>query len=176
MANYTQVPTPLASAMVTATFGVTAQARKLHNGNITPEDFIDNCEIICLDVAVSALSSMLGEVLIPIPIFGTIVGNAVGMFMFEISKTYLSATEQRLISKYQKDYNKFIELLETDYQEFVKKLNEEVSRFTTMLALVFDGTENQGFEASVVLAKSIGTSEEKIIKTRAERDAFFIVE
>ena len=65
--------------MVTATFGVAAQARKLSKGDISAEDFIDNCEIVCLDVAVSALSSMLGEVLIPVPVLGAIIGNTVGI-------------------------------------------------------------------------------------------------
>ena len=35
MTNYTPVPSPLANSMVTATFGVTAQARKLSKGDIT---------------------------------------------------------------------------------------------------------------------------------------------
>lgn len=173
MTNFTPVPSPLASAMVTATFGITAQARKLQNSTITAEDFIDNCEVICLDVAVSALSSMLGEVLIPIPVLGTIIGNAVGMFMYEISKTYLSATEEKLISVYRQDCERFIYQLESEYQELVIKLNNDVSQFSSILSLVFDGTENQKFEATIAAARAVGVSDNKIIKNREERDSFF---
>ena len=48
--------------------------------------------------------------------------------------------------------------------------------FKTLLALVFDGPENQKLEASVAVAISAGVQEEKLLKNRAERDAFFIVE
>lgn len=171
--NYTPIPSPLASAMVTATFGVAAQARKLNKGDITAEDFIDNCEVVCLDVAVSALSSMLGEFLIPVPVLGSIIGNTVGMFMYEISKTYLTSTEQKLISKYQKSCADYISKLDEEYRNLVEKLQEELSRFNSLLALVFDGDMNQRFEASIELAIEAGVDKNKVLKSKAERDAFF---
>ena len=176
MTNYTPVPSPLASAMVTATFGVVAQARKLQNGTISEEDFIDNCEVICLEVAVSALSSMLGEVLIPIPVLGTIIGNATGMFMYEISKSYLSATEKKLISGYRQECEKHIQQLEVEYQTLVAQIDKEVFLFNSLLELAFDGPENQRLEASVAVAISAGVQKEKLLKNRAERDAFFVVD
>lgn len=69
-----------------------------------------------------------------------------------------------------------VENLEAEYQTSINKINVEVSRFTSILALVFDGTENQKFEASITLARNEGIAEEKIIKSVAERDAFFITE
>ena len=173
MTNYTPVPSPLASAMVTATFGVAAQARKLSKGDITKEDFVDNCEVVCLDVAVSALSSMLGEVLIPIPVLGAIIGNSAGMFMYEISKTYLTSTEQKLIAKYQKDCLSFVQNLDSKYQDLICKLNDEMMQFNSLLALTFDGEMNSRFEASVALAIAVGADEDRILKNKAERDAFF---
>lgn len=173
MTNYTPVPSPLASAMVTATFGVAAQARKLSKGDITKEDFVDNCEVVCLDVAVSALSSMLGEVLIPIPVLGAIIGNSAGMFMYEISKTYLTSTEQKLIAKYQKDCWSFVQNLDSKYQDLICKLNDEMMQFNSLLALTFDGEMNSRFEASVALAIAVGADEDRILKNKAERDAFF---
>ena len=85
LTNFTSVPAPMASAMVTATLGMLAQAYKLNNGDITAEEFIDASEAICLDVTMSAVSSMLGEILIPVPILGAIIGNTVGMFMMNIA-------------------------------------------------------------------------------------------
>lgn len=176
MTNYSPVPSPLASAMMTATFGVAAQARKLQNGTISEEDFIENCEVICLEIAVSALSSMLGDVLIPIPVLGTIIGNAAGMFMYEISKGYLSATEEKLISGYRCECEKYIQQLEVEYQALVIQIDEEVSMVNSLLELAFDGPENQRLEASVAVAISAGVQKENLLKNRAERDAFFIVD
>lgn len=173
MTNYTPVPAPLASAMVTATFGVAAQARKLSKGDISAEDFIDNCEIVCLDVAVSALSSMLGEVLIPVPVLGAIIGNTVGMFMYEISKSYLLSTEQKLIVKYKQEYMSFVEALDREYKTLLDKLNDEISQFTSVLAMVFDGAMNERFEASIAIAIAAGADRKRILKDSNERDAFF---
>ena len=173
MTNYTPVPSPIASAMVTASFGITAQARKMGKGELSTEEFIDNCEIICLDVAISALSSILGEFIIPIPILGTIIGNTVGMFMYEISKTYLSTTEQKLIEHYQRDCEAHIAKLDSEYFNFIRKLNENLSEFSSIIVLAFDGDMNQRFETSIRLAKNVGVSEDKLLKNAAERDAFF---
>lgn len=173
MTNYTSIPSPLSNAMVTATFGVTAQARKLSKGDITQEDFIDNCEVVCLDVAVSALSSILGEVLIPIPVLGAIIGNVAGMFMYEISKNYLTSTEQKIIAKYKQECDAFIESLDVKYKEAIVKLNTELKQFNSLLALVFDGEMNERFKASIEVALATGADPKKVLKNQAERDAFF---
>ena len=59
-----------------------------------------NSEVVCLEVGTSALSAMLGQTLIPIPVLGAIVGNTVGMLMLEISRNYLDSDEQQLIQEY----------------------------------------------------------------------------
>ncbi len=173
MTNYTPVPSPIASAMVTASFGVTAQARKMRKGELTAGEFIDNCEVICLDVAISALSSMLGEIMIPIPILGTIIGNTVGMFMYEISKSYLTTTEQKIIDSYRRDCESYVTNLDNDYCDFVKKLNENFSKFDSIIILAFDGNMNQRFETSIQVARNVGVSENRLLKDSTERDAFF---
>lgn len=173
LTNFTPVPSPIASAMVTASFGMVAQARKLHNGDIDKEEFLDNTEILCLDVAVSALSSMLGEVLIPIPILGTLIGNTVGMFMLEISKVYLGKAEQKLIEKYRAQYMTVVKKLNEEYQSYVIALNAEIEQYNSLVALAFDGDANTRFELTVDVAQLAGVDTSKILKTDEERDAFF---
>lgn len=173
MTNYTPVPSPLTNAMVTATFGVIAQARKLSKGDIAQADFIDNCEVVCLDVAISALSSMLGEVLIPLPVLGAIIGNAAGMFMYEISKNYLTSTEQKMIAKYKQECDAFINKMDIKYKEAIVKFNTELEQFNSLLAMVFDGEMNERFKASIEIALITGADPQKVLKNQAERDAFF---
>ena len=103
LTNFAAMPAPVASAMITATLGMAAQAYKLEKGDISGEEFIDASESMCLDVTVSALSSILGSLLIPVPILGVVIGNAAGMFMKNIAEAYLSSEEQKLIDQYYKD-------------------------------------------------------------------------
>lgn len=173
LTNYTSIPSPLASAMVTATFGVTAQARRLNAGTISKEEFIDNCEVVCLDVAVSALSSMVGEVIIPIPVFGALIGNTVGMFMYEISKTYLTTTEQKLISTYKTNCDNYLAKLEAEYENFASKIKADIEEYDSIINLAFNEDLNKQIEAAISLAICSGADTNKILKTREERDEFF---
>ena len=66
LTNFTATPAAVASAMVTATFGIAEQAYQLKQGNVDEQRFIENSEMLCLDASVSALSSFAGQVLIPV--------------------------------------------------------------------------------------------------------------
>lgn len=142
LTNFASVPAPMASGMITATFGMLVEAYKLRNGDITADEFIDASESICLDVTMSAVSSLLGEILIPVPILGVIVGNTVGMFMMNIAKSYLSADEQKLIKRYQKEMAALVAKLETEHQELIKKLETELNEYKSLAALAFDADIN----------------------------------
>ena len=67
------------------------------------------------------------------------------------------------------------------YKEMFKKnliaqINKEVFLFNSLLEVAFDGPENQRLEASVAVSISAGVQKEKLLKNRAERDAFFVVD
>ncbi len=174
LTNFASTPAPVASALVTATFGVVALAKKLHNGDIDQEEFLESSEIVCLDVSVSAVSSMLGSVLIPIPILGTIIGNAAGMFMYNIALRYLDSTEQRIIHEYLLETEEYGKEIEREYSEFMSLMNEKRERFSSIVELCFDESINTRFAASVSLAQYVGVEDSLILKTHDEGDAFFL--
>ena len=60
LTNFTATSAAVASAMVTATFGIAEQAYQLKQGNVDEQRFIENSEMLCLDASVSALSSFAG--------------------------------------------------------------------------------------------------------------------
>jgi len=57
LSNYTATPAAVASALVTAAFGIAQQAYLLRRGQLSSEEFLLNSEVLCVDVSVSALSS-----------------------------------------------------------------------------------------------------------------------
>lgn len=163
LTNFVSVPAPIASAMVTATIGMLSLAYKLNNADITAEEFVDASETMCLDVTVSAISSMLGEVLIPIPVLGAIIGNTAGMFMMNIAKTYLSTKEQKLIEEYQNELAALTEKLDEDLTAAIKKLQSELDQFATLAALAFDQDANMRLESIVNRARLIGANEGRLL-------------
>src|SRR5699024_7902585 len=107
-------------------------------GNITADDFIVNSEVLCLDVSVSAVASMFGQTLIPVPVLGAIIGNIAGMFMYQIAKDNLSEKEQTLIRSYQESFALLNQALDKRYHTLLAMLEKELKRFSSVLELAFD--------------------------------------
>lgn len=175
MTNFTATPAAVANALVTAAFGVAAQAYQLQQGVITAEDFIVNSEVLCMDVSVSAVASLLGQTLIPVPILGAVIGNVAGMFMHQIAKDYLSAKEQMLIQNYRESLSALNKMLEERYQHLIAQLKREFAKYTSMLELAFDRDVNIAFDGSVALADYVGVAQEKILRSKNDIDHYFLI-
>ena len=174
LTNFTATPAAVASALVTASFGMATQAWLLRQGKITSEEFIENSEVVCLDVTVSAIASVTGQILIPIPVLGAVIGNAVGMFMYGIAKNNLSKQEQALILGFNESIQKLNEQLDTHFKDIIKFIEDAFAKFKSVVELAFDLNVNIAFAGSVTLARCVGCSEEEILKDKATCDAYFL--
>lgn len=173
LTNFAAMPAPVASAMITATLGMAAQAYKLEMGDISGEEFIDASESMCLDVTVSALSSILGSLLIPVPILGVVIGNAAGMFMKNIAEAYLSSEEQKLIDQYYKDTEALNEQLEAEDKQIIELVMADLAAYKSLAALAFSPDVNQRLEISINIARQSGVDESRIL-TEESGYAFFL--
>lgn len=173
MTNFTATPAAVANALVTASFGIAAQAYQLRQGTVTPEDFIVNSEVLCLDVSVSAVASLLGQTLIPVPVLGAIIGNTAGMFMYQIVKDHLSEKEQALIRNYRQSFASLNKMLEQRYQQLIAQLKKEFAKYTSMLELAFDRDVNIAFDNSIALADYIGVAQNKVLRSKTDIDQYF---
>ncbi len=174
MTNFTATPAAVANALVTASFGIAAQAYQLRQGNITEEDFVVNSEVLCLDVSVSALASMLGQTLIPIPVLGAIIGNMAGMFMYQIAKDHLFAKEHALIVNYQESLTSLNKMLEDRYQQLMTQLKQEFAKYASVLELAFDVDVNIAFNGSIALADYVGVSQKNVLRSKSDIDNYFL--
>ena len=173
LTNFTATPAAVASALVTATFGVVSQARLLHQGKISNEDFIINSEVVCLDVTISAISSLIGQTMIPIPVLGAVIGNAAGMFMYGIAKNNLSQKEQALISNFNSDMKLLNEQLDAQYFAIIEELIQEFAKYKSVLDLAFDMDVNVAFAGSIALAQYVGCADNKILWNKQAVDTYF---
>jgi hypothetical protein len=174
LTNFTATPAAVASAMVTAAFGIAAQANLLRQGKITGEEFIENSEVVCLDVTISAIASVIGQTLIPVPVLGAVIGNAVGMFMYGIAKNNLSMQEQRLIASFNDSIDTLNAKLDERYKALIELLKNEFAKFQSVVALAFDLNVNIAFIGSVELARYVGCNDNKILKNKGEVDDYFL--
>lgn len=174
LTNYTATPAAVASAICTASFGIAEQAHLLRTGKITQEQFIMNSEILCLDTSVSALSSFIGQALIPVPVLGAVIGNTVGTLMYQIAKNNLTKKEQQLIKEYLKYLYELEIALDKKYKKYTDELNKGLTIYYEMLEKAFSPNYAKALEGSVALAMSFGVPSEELLKSISETDDYFL--
>lgn len=174
LTNFSATPAAVASAMVTATFGIAEQAYQLKQGNVNEQRFIENSEMLCLDASVSALSSFAGQVLIPVPVLGAVIGNTVGTMMYQIAKDNLSAREQKIFEEYAEAVRQLDVSLQDQYQEFVDEIGKDTKLFMELLDRAFAPDIRVAFEGSIDLAKSCGVPVDEILDSKEKIASFFM--
>jgi hypothetical protein len=174
MSNFMATPANVASALITATYGMISQGIKLAKGEISQEDFIINSEACCMDAGVSAVSALMGEILIPVPVLGAVIGSSVGNFMYGIAQKYCSENVKKCVEAYYTEINELNKALDEKYQYFTEYIDREFKKYSTILELAFDNEINVSFENSILLARMSGVEEERILKTVADIDNFFM--
>lgn len=174
LTNFTATPAAVASAMVTATFGIAEQAYQLKQGNVDEQRFIENSEMLCLDASVSALSSLAGQVLIPVPVLGAVIGNTVGTMMYQIAKDNLSSREQKIFKEYVEAVRQLDVSLQDQYQKFVDEIGKDTKQFMELLDRAFAPDIRVAFEGSIDLAKSCGVPVDEILDSKEKIASFFM--
>lgn len=173
LSNFTATPANVASALVTAAFGVVSQANEFGKGNIDNEEFIINSETVCLDVSISAIASILGQVTIPIPVLGALIGNATGMFMYGIAKEFGLKKEQEHIKNNNIAMDELNKLLDDEHKKLIELLIEKFKEFKSAVELAFDVDINIAFEGSIKLAELVGVNSDKILRNQEDIYNYF---
>lgn len=174
LTNFTATPANVASAYVTAAFGIAAQVKALEDGKVSDEDFIINCETVCLDVTVSAIASAAGQVLIPIPVLGAVIGNVAGEFVYELCKKQGTLKSQNIIAGYNTEMTKLNQRLDIQYMQVVIEIKKAFERFADLEKMAFDWDINVAFSGSINLANEVGVKDSKILKSKDDIDKFFL--
>lgn len=174
LSNYSATPAAVASAIVTASFGVADQVCQLKQGQIDEQTFIENSETLCLDASISALSSFAGQVLIPVPVIGAVIGNTVGTMMYQIAKDNFSSYEQKIFEEYKESIYLVDKELSEQYQEFVDEMGKDTQMFMELLDKAFAPDISLAFEGSIELAKSCGVPTEEILIGKDKVAAYFL--
>lgn len=171
--NNTATAASTASAVVTASFGMAEQAYMLKNNEITEQEFLENCQVLCVESTISALSSFIGQTVIQVPVLGAVIGNAVGNMMYSIASEYLKKREQKIIKKYIDKIHSLDKRLNNEYETALKILGKNMQIYVRALSEVFSVDAKESFDASIALAKNLGVSRDKILKSKKDIDRYY---
>lgn len=174
LTNFTATPAAVASSIVTAAFGIAEQANKLRRGEIGELEFIENAELVSLEAAVSALSSCVGQALIPVPVLGAVIGNTVGTVMYQAVSSCLSEQEAALIERFLAEQQALDGRLAAEYQELVEALEARMTAYLGLLEQAFSPDPDIALLGSVALALSLGVSGEDVLDSEEKTLAYFL--
>jgi len=174
LTNFTATSAAVASAIVTAAFGIADQANKLRRGQINELEFIENAELVSLEAAVSALSSFFGQALIPVPVLGAVIGNTVGTVMYKAVSSSLSKREAQLIERYLEEQRVLDEQLATEYQDTIDQLEACMSEYLDVLDRAFSPDVEVALLGSIELALELGVDSDEILDSEEKVFAYFL--
>ena len=174
LTNYTATPAAVASSMVTCSFGIAEQAHLLRSGIITEDEFLLKSETICLETSISALSSFIGQAVIPVPVLGAVIGNTVGNIMYHSTKDCLSKYEHKLIKRYVKEIDEYNKQLDMEYFGILKNLMSDLNLYLNILDKAFSPNYQIALDGSIQLAISLGVNSEELLKNSDEIDDYFL--
>ena len=142
LTNCAGMAAPLAASLVTATIGIVSQAILLGRRKISFDDFMYNILRLATDAAVSGLGAFLGQLVIPVPVVGAVVGSLVstGILKFIRDKGF-GGSYYQLLNKaeneaaYSANYKLLADTLQRCSQEFDRSIQafEKSMRHTGQL-------------------------------------------
>ncbi len=174
LTNFTATSAAVAGSIVTASFGIAEQANKLRRDQIDELEFIENSELIALQAAVRALSSFVGQALIPIPVLGAVIGTTVGAVMYKAAASSLTKREAALIERYLDEQRTLDEQLAAEYQAILEKLDQSISDYFGLLERAFAPDVQVALVGSVELAVGLGVASDEILDSEEKVDAYFL--
>lgn len=174
LTNFTATSAAVASSIVTAAFGVAEQANKLRRGEIDELEFIENAELVSLEAAVSALSSFVGQALIPVPVLGAVIGNTVGTVLYKAVSSSLSKREAALIELYLSEQRILDGQLAAEYQELIETLEASMSGYLGVLERAFSPDVEIALLGSVELALELGVASEDVLDSEEKVLGYFL--
>ena len=146
----------------------------LNAGKITQDEFILNSEILCVDVSVSALSSFIGQAVIPIPVVGAVIGNTIGNLIYQTAKDYIKKADRKRIENYLRDIKTMAHDLDNQYRGYVERLNVLLNEYFSILDIAFAVDCRQALQGSIQLAEFVGVKNDEILRTESDIDDFFL--
>lgn len=165
---------PFAAAMVSTTMGVASLAVDYKKGNISMSDFSESVCSLSVEVGLSAIGATIGQMTIPIPVLGAIVGTATAKASLEISKYVFGNKETALIEQMQEEYDTLVRNLNADVYKIIQQMDAYYAKLDGYIDAALSKESAVRFYGSIELCRLLKVSEDCIIHNTKELDDFML--
>lgn len=176
LTNLTSLSAPFAGAVTSAAMGLSSLLADLNKDQISLGEFVTQGQILCIEAGIAATGGAIGQMLIPIPVLGSVIGTVTANFVWGFAKDKLGEREQELKQMLDTYTESILAKVDKAYQDIISNINAKYARYNSLIDAAFDVHTNSAVlaAASVDLAVELGVNEHKILRSDADLDEFFL--
>lgn len=172
LTNYASLSAPFAAAVVSASKGLASLHADYRRGEIGLNEFTSMGLMICAESSIVGLATVAGQTLIPIPVLGAVIGSLAGQMMVNL----LGKDSGKTVSALKKEMDGFMLDLNKKYRHVVEHIMIQFKLLGDLTMAAFDFELNMSLlTRSVELAQAYGVAEDKILKSIADVDDYFLI-
>lgn len=165
---------PFAGAMVSTAMGIASLAADYRKGKISKLDFSESACSLSVEAGLSSIGAAIGQVAIPIPVLGAIVGTATAKASLEISKYIFGKKEAELIKQMQQEYDALVKKLNAESLAIIQQMDDYYRRLDGYIDAALSKESAARFYGSIDLCRFLNVPENCIIHNLQELDDFML--
>ena len=149
---------------------------RFRSSEITQDELMNLLTLNVIDSSFAAIGACVGQLMIPIPVLGSVVGSIATSIIWEIGKGFLSDREQELIQNYRENLDSHIKNLDDKYKIIFNDIIDKYHKLGRLQDYSFDLSLNTRlrFEYSIELAENLEISDNQILHNLDEIDNYFL--
>lgn len=147
-------------------------SRKLHDGEISEPEYIEDCLWLSLEAILKCFSAYL-SCTTGAPEFG-MLAQSISMLAFEYGRLMACKREQAVLDASLKSQQQLDEDLSEEFEAFKNMLEAEEAQFNELIANAFAPDFRDSLRSSAALASAAGVKEEDVLRTASDIDRFFM--
>lgn len=173
LTNLTGLAAPFAASLVSAAVGMKALHGRLRAGMISERQFVDLAQFVVCEAAIVGLAVAAGQVVIPIPLLGALVGGVAGRIAASLLRDGFgdSGTNElavRVAAQNQANWKQIRNAPENG----IARLDRYFGDLDWLARLAFDPAENASIKlrTSVDIGRQLNVPEALLLKSTDELD------
>ncbi|ERG62857.1 hypothetical protein L332_00020 [Agrococcus pavilionensis RW1] len=167
---------PAAAAVASGAIGLATAVANHRAGKLDDDEFTDVAFFNAIEATGAAVGAGLGQMIIPIPIVGAVVGSIAASMVLAQGKKFLNEAENAAIEARAAEIKEYVGGLEAELQAEYVRIIAAHDYYRDLQSRAFDVTANVELQllGTVEFARSTGVAEEQILHSIEEADAYFL--
>lgn len=174
LTNYANCSAPVAGAVTSAAFGVASLYRDYCAGELTFEEFKESGTVICADAAVASAGAALGQMLIPVPVLGAVIGTVAANTFWKLLKDQNGVENKIDLVKLEDKIKTNFEKMNVEAQNFIMLIETKYAEIGGLIEFAFNEDVNMQLRFKYSSKLAVACKAENPLKSKADIDDYFL--